>query len=258
MVSVALTLVWHQGRQPLQFGVEVPMLPAVIDRFKPALALVQSIVTTRQRSLDDSQDQPVSPPVLAATTATGPAGASEEDYFSGQPSVTQVMTHVFERVIGYLNEHLDAVSTPEGRDWRDDALQQGDDGTPKHLTHIPEPGDAGFSFRKAAQIIQVNFNMDYLAHDDMLSELMDETAGFSLHGMTVADLVEAFADPDSAANEKVEEIFSKGLAGHEGSEAKEQLDQAESQLNGSALGIAQAYLEVMAPDAQEPGRSFSI
>jgi hypothetical protein len=234
------------------------MLPAMIDRFKPALALVQSIVTTRQRVLDDNQAQPAPSVLAAATTAAKPANASEEDYFSGQPSVTQVMTHVFERVIGYLNDHLEAVSVPADQEWQEDALQHNDDGTLKHLTHIPEPGDAGFSFRKAAQIIQANFNMDFLAQDDALSDLMDEAAGFTIHGMTVADLVEAFADPDSAANEKVEEVFSKGLAGHEGSEAKKQLDEAASQLDGSALGIAQAYLEVMAPDGQSAGRSFSI
>lgn len=232
------------------------MLPAMIDRFKPALALVQSIATMRERFLGDGQKTTSSE--VASASGVKDISASETDYFDGRPDVTQVMMHLFERVIGYLNKGLQGTDAAADG-WRDQALQKTADASAHEVGPIPTPSDPDFSFRRAAQVIKSAFNLDFLARDPELAKLMDDTLGFHPYGMTVADLVEAFIDPSGAANEKVESVISKGLAGQEGSDALERLKEAAQQFQDPVGAIAKAYREAMAPDQNDlGGRRFFV
>lgn len=216
------------------------MLPVMIDRFKPAATLMQSIMTMRERLLGDDRKT-----ALPEPAASGQAGSLQDDYFDNLPSVTQVMTHLFEKVIGYLNEGL----AGGGEGWREEALLK-----PEQVpdtVRIPSPSDPDFSFRDAAQKIKAIFDMDFLARDPELSGLIGDTLGFQPGGMDVTDLIEAFADPDGATHERVEHILSEALAGHEGSAATERLKEALAMQEDAAGMVEKAYRDAMLPDRND-------
>ncbi|PWW01558.1 hypothetical protein DFR52_102221 [Hoeflea marina] len=80
------------------------------------------------------------------------------------------------------------------------------------------------SYQQIAARIQRTVNMDDLAADKTLMKKLETILGVKLTGMTAVDLVNAFADPEGKAAEKVRGVVSEALAGQAGSKVMQRLD----------------------------------
>lgn len=207
------------------------MLPAMVDRFQPALAIMQSVTSMQARILRDDA------PNALARQAAAPAKdmkAINDYYFGGHLTVTEAMTKLVEKVVGYLNEKLavgrdgSEADVETGNRWRAQALRDDIEVNGKDDFSIPKPGDDGVSFQRVARMIQSAFDTDFLSRDLELKKLLEDMIGFRLDGMSVADLLEAVADPGGKAAQKVGNVLTEGLAGQAGSKVSQRLERAAS------------------------------
>lgn len=205
------------------------MLPAMADRFQPALSIMQSITAMQARMF--REDAPAS---LAGPAAAAPKDmeAINDYYFGNHLTVTEAMTRLVERIVGYLNDKLavgrdgSEAEVAAGNAWRATALRDDIKVNSDDDFLIPKPGDDGFSFQRVARMIQSAFDTDFLSRDRELKKQLEDMIGFRLDGMTVADLLEAFVDPTGKAAEKVRNVLTEGLAGQAGSKVSQRLERA--------------------------------
>lgn len=229
------------------------MLPAAVDRFQPALVIMQSVTSLQARL--QREDAPSAP--------TGPAAAPAKDmkavndyYFGGHLTVTEAMTKLFERVVGYLNDKLTlgrdgaAEGIAAGDAWRDQALRDDIEINGKDDFSLPKPGEEGFSFQRVARMIQSVFNVDVLSQDRELTKLLEDMIGFRLDGMTVGDLLEAMIDPGGDASRKVKDVLNDGLAGQTGSKVSRRMERAAS----GPKSVEEAVAEALRPSIGEVDR----
>ncbi len=229
------------------------MLPAAVDRFQPALVIMQSVTSLQARL--QREDAPSAP--------TGPAAAPAKDmkavndyYFGGHLTVTEAMTKLFERVVGYLNDKLAlgrdgaATDVAAGDAWRDRALRDDIEINGKDDFSLPRPGEEGFSFQRVARMIQSVFNVDVLSQDRELTKLLEDMIGFRLDGMTVGDLLEAMIDPGGDASRKVKDVLNEGLAGQTGSKVSRRMERAAS----GPKSVEEAVAEALRPSIGEVDR----
>jgi hypothetical protein len=196
---------------------------------QPALSVMKLMVAQQEQRPGDKATV-IGFPDAAPQEQARTAEASEDFYFGTQMTVTKLMYFMMDKIVGYLNNKLDVGrdGDPEniraGEAWRDKALL---DDTPinsgKDFT-IPEPGKGGVSFGDVARTIKAKFNMGHLAIDEDLTRMLEKLIGFSLDGVSPADIIEAFADPDSKNARKVREAIEEGLAGQEGSKVAQRLE----------------------------------
>lgn len=208
------------------------MLPAIGNRFKPALTLIQSITIQQQRMARQENVGPSAGQGPALTAQPKDMEAVNELYFGSQLTVTEAMTRLMERLVGYLNDQmgLGRDGSEEGKKtgnaWRREALRDfvapGSDGD----FSLPEPGKRGVTFQQVARMVLDRFDVGFLSRDTELMKELEQSIGFRLDGMNVADLLQAFADPASSSADKVRAVLSEGLAGHGGSKVSKRLERA--------------------------------
>lgn len=226
------------------------MLPAAIDRFQPALAIMQSVTSLQARFL--RQDAPAG---LTAAPAKD-MKAVNDYYFGGHLTVTEAMTKLVERVVFHLNDKLAlgrdgaAADVATGDAWRDKALRVEIEINGKDDFSLPKPGDDGFSFQRVARMIQSAFNVDFLSRDRELTKLLEDMIGFRFDGIDAADLLEAMIDPGGEAARKVEGVLSKGLAGQTGSKVSQRMERAAS----GPPSVEEAVAEALRPSIGEVDR----
>lgn len=226
------------------------MLPAMADRFQPALSVMQSITAMQARLL--REDAPAS---LAGPAAAAPKDmeAINDYYFGDHLTVTEAMTKLVERVVGYLNDKLAVgrdgsdAEVAAGNDWRAEALRDDIKVNSDADFSIPKPGGDGFSFQRVARMIQSAFDTDFLSRDRELKKLLEDMIGFRLDGMSVADLLEAFVDPTGKAAEKVRTVLTEGLAGQAGSKVSQRLERAAA----GPKSVEQTVAETLEPSIDE-------
>jgi len=211
---------------------EGPILPAVANRFQPAVILVQSIATARENSFREERPNALFGQPAVAPPAPKDMKAINDYYFGSHLTVTEVMMKLVDRVVGYLNDKLEvgrdgtAEDVKAGNDWRDEVLKKNIDvGSEEDFT-IPKPGENGVTFRQVARMIESAFDLDALSQDRELVKMLEDMIGFRLNGVTVADLIESFTDPNGRAAGEVREAISEGLAGQTGSKAMQSLEKA--------------------------------
>lgn len=209
------------------------MLPAVANRYQPALAVIQSATLMRERVAREDNSVPGmpqgKPPVPAKNMQ-----AINEHYFGTSLTPMEAMFALVEKAVDYLNDKLnlgrdgDADGIKAGNEWRDEALRDNIKVNSDRDFSIPKPGENGVSFRAVAKMIQDTFDTGYLSRDTDLGKLLEDTVGFRLDGMSVADLFEAFVEPEGDAAKRVYDVLSDGLAGQPGGKVTQRLEAAAS------------------------------
>ena len=212
---------------------ESSILPAAANRYQPAVLLIQSITTARETRLRASEPSLlVGQPTVRPSAAPKNMQAINDYYFGSHMTVTEAMTRMVEKTVSYLNDKLDVGSDGDpaaveaGNDWRDQVLKKDIDVGSEDDFRIAIPGKGGESFQQVARMIETTFNLDALSQDRVLMKELEDLVGFRLDGMSIGDLIEAFADPSSSAAAKVREVISEGLAGQTGSKAMQRLERA--------------------------------
>jgi len=204
------------------------MLPAMASRFNPALAIMKSITTWQEQTASRTSGS-VQLPAPAAPQPVNPSARSTANeavsaYFSvHHVTANELIIKMVGHIAGRLNAELAANAdhsddtaevSAQKEKWRQTALKLPfrDAAANGELT-LPKPSDNGITFREVAQIILDMFNHDFLAkHSDLVKELED-MIGFHLGGLTLLDILQAAADPDSSVAERVDKALAKGLAG---------------------------------------------
>lgn len=208
------------------------MLPAMVNRFQPAVALMQSITTFQERmNRQDSQDLRFgqTPTQVAAPRDMK---AVNELYFGSHLTVTEAMARLMDHFVGYLNDKLELgrdgseEGKSTGNEWRRTALRDYVEVGSRGDFSLPEPGKKGVTYQQVARIIQEKFNVGTLSRDRTLMKELEQAMGFRLDGMNVTDLLTAFIDPKSDAADKVRGVLSDGLAGQTGSKVRQRLERA--------------------------------
>lgn len=207
------------------------MLPATINRYRPAFAVMQSITMLQERLTRDDTGSRIGQ-VPAKVAPPKDMKAVNELYFGSQPTLTEAMARLMENVVGYVNDKLSL-----GRDGSDEGKKAGNEWRGKALRDyvevgseadfsIPQPGRNGVTFQQVARMMLDMFDMDFLSRDQALMKELEQMIGFRLDGMSVTDLLQAFADPQSEAADKVRGVLSEGLAGRAGSKVSQRLERA--------------------------------
>ena len=209
------------------------MLPVVANRYQPALAVIQSATSMRERVAREENAVPGMPQAKPPAPAKN-MQAINEHYFGVSLTPMEAMFALVEKAVDYLNGKLnlgrdgDAEGVKAGNEWRDKALRDNINVNSDRDFSIPKPGENGVTFRAVAKMIQETFDTGYLSQDSDLRKLLEDTVGFRLDGMSVADLFEAFVEPEGDAAKRVYEVLSEGLAGQAGSKATQRLEDAAS------------------------------
>lgn len=206
------------------------MLPAMASRFNPALTIMKSITAWQDQTASRTSGpaQLVPPAVQQPVTASARSAANEavSSYFSvHHVTANELIIKMVGHIAGRLNAELSAnADQPDdnvdaGRDnakWRETAVKLPfrDAAAAGELT-LPKPGDNGITFRDVAQTILGMFTHDYLAKHSALVKELEDMIGFHLGGLTLLDILQAAADPESSVAERVDKALAKGLAGRE-------------------------------------------
>lgn len=199
---------------------------------QPALAVMKGIALPQAAARGQGDDTPMAAAALGQTQSTETSEASEDFYFGTQMTVTKLMFLMMEKITGYLNGKLEVgrdgeeKSVEAGNQWRKQALVEDIPVNSEKDFTIPKPGENGVTFREVAGTIKQKFNMDFLAGDRDLLQMLEKFIGFRLYGTNAADIIEAFTDPDSPAAERVRKVLEDGLAGQEGSKVSQRLERA--------------------------------
>lgn len=220
----------------LRVGLEQPvvaMLPSIAARYQPAVTVMKSIVTAFEQNAR-KDDKPAMPgmPTVETRPRVRDMQAINDYYFGSHISPNELMIRMVERMVDHLNGKLDIGSDGDpdavkaGNAWRDEALAGGTDIGAEDDFRIPKPGEDGVTFRQVARMIQTRFSADFLSEDRQLMKALEEMTGFRLDGMTAADLLQAFVEPEGETALKVREVLSEGLAGQKGSKASQRLEAA--------------------------------
>lgn len=153
--------------------------------------------------------------------------AISDHFFSGRLSVTEAMARMMNKAIDYINRKLEERQSPDtavaalAESWTAKAMRgEADPGF-----RLPDPREAGFSYRAIAAMIMDLFDLDALSRDRELMKTLSEAVGLDLRGMTAKDLVKAFADPAGNSAKKVRDVLSNALAGEAGSKTMQRLEQ---------------------------------
>lgn len=214
------------------------MLPATANRYQPALAVIQAGTFARERAMrEDAQAVSGGMRPLGSTAQAAPAPpkdmqAINEYYFGVSLTPMEAVFAMIEKAVGYLNDKMsvgsdgDPKSVETGNKWRDNALIKNAGVGSADDFRIPNPGENGVSFRSVAKMILDRFKSEFLSGDSDLRKLLEDTVGFRLNGMSIADLFTAIAEPESDAAKRVYETISEGLAGQAGSKASQRLEMA--------------------------------
>lgn len=209
-------------------------LPVTANRHQPALAVIRSGAQMWERA--NRLEAPNSIPGMT-TQSKAPAQpkdmqAINEFYFGTSITASEAMFAIFEKLVGYLNSKLevgrdgDEKSIAVGNKWRDQALLGHIEvGSEKDFS-IPKPGEGGTTFRSVASMLRSMFNTGFLDTDRKLKTLLEETLGFSLNGISISDLIDAFVDPDSDAAKRISNAIADGVAGQAGSKVQQRLQDA--------------------------------
>lgn len=208
------------------------MLPAVANRFQPAVALMQSATTFQERmNRPDSQGLRIGQ-TPAQVAAPRDMNAVNELYFGSHLTVTEAMARLMDQVVGYLNDKLELgrdgseEGKSAGNEWRRTALRDYVEVGTEGDFSLPEPGKNGVTYQQVARMIQDKFNLGILSRDRTLMKELEQAMGFRLVGIKVTDLLAAFADPKSDAAGKVRGVISEGLARQTGSKVRQRLERA--------------------------------
>lgn len=208
------------------------MLPVTINRFKPAVAVMQSITMLQERlSRDDSPGSRIGQ-IPAQVAPPKDMKAINELYFGSQLTLTEAMTRLMEKVVGYVNDKLSLgrdgseEGKKAGTEWRGKALLDYVEVGSEADFSLPKPGKNGVTFQQVARMMLDMFDTGFLSRDRALMRELEQMIGFRLDGMSVTDLLQGFADPNSEAAEKVRGVLSEGLAGQAGSKVSQRLERA--------------------------------
>lgn len=208
------------------------MLPATINRFKPAVAVMQSITMLQDRlSREDSPGSRIGQ-IPAQVAPPKDMKAVNELYFGSQLTLTEAMARLMEKVVGYVNDKLSlgrdgsGEGKKAGNEWRDKALRDYVEVGSEADFSLPEPGKNGVTFQQVARMMLDMFDTEFLSRDRALMKELEQMIGFRLDGMSVTELLQAFAEPESEAANKVRGVLSEGLAGHAGSKVSQRLERA--------------------------------
>lgn len=211
------------------------MMPAEINVGLPAVSIMQSIVDDQARL--DQANRPGLPgseqPTSGAPGKPSVASARvlEEVYFGSHTTATEAMVHLFKQVARHLTDAMDAVEAGKvaaaGATAVHEAVADLDADDRTFLSSaLQQSLDGSGSLQQAAFAIAMTVDLEKLSMDGKLLRDLEKTIGFSLDGMTVTDLIAAFADPYGKAAEKVRDVISEGLAGQVGSKAMQRLEDA--------------------------------
>lgn len=209
------------------------MLPAFANRYQPALAVIQSATLMRERVAREENSVPGMPQGKPPAPAKN-MQAINEHYFGTSLTPMEAMFALVEKAVDYLNGKLnlgrdgDTDGIKAGNEWRDEALRDNIKVNSDRDVSIPKPGENGVTFRAVAKMIQDTFDTGYLSRDTGLGKLLEDTVGFRLDGMSVADLFEAFVEPEGDAAKRVYDVLSDGLAGQAGGKVTQRLEAAAS------------------------------
>lgn len=241
-----------------------PLLPAVANRFQPALAVMQSISAMNARVARTDTSAPATGMPVAAKAPVKDIAAVNEYYFGSHLTPTELMFSMMEKVVGYLNEKLDAGrdgAQPEvdaANKWRRTALRDDIKVGSERDFSIPVPGEEGFSFRRVAQFIKDKFNVGVLSQDHQLVKMLEQLVGFRLDGMSVDDLLQSFIDPGGKEAERVREVLSEGLAGETGSKASQRLEDAAEGAKSVAEAVDAAVNKKQTDEVDEETQAEDI
>lgn len=198
---------------------------------QPALSVMKFMVAQQEQKPEDKATA-LGLPQAAPQQSQKTTETNEDFYFGTHMTVTKLMYFVMDKIVDYLNDKLgmgregDPENVKAGEAWRDKALLENTPINSDKDFSIPEPGKDGVSFSDVAKTIKSKFNMGYLALDRDLVNMLEDLIGFRLGGVTAADIVEAFVDPESKAAQKVRDAMEEGLAGTEGSKVSQRLERA--------------------------------
>lgn len=175
----------------------------------PTLSIMQSIIDEQNQAAADANSKKEDRQLPTVEVNPKPSKlqgqALENYYFGDHMTVNAALAKLMDGVIKELNGQA-------GADGKAVDLGQSD-GTAK-------------SYQQIATRIQLIVNMDELAADKTLMKKLESMLGVKLTGMTAADLVNAFADPEGKAARKVHDVVSEALAGQAGSKVMQRLDDA--------------------------------
>lgn len=212
-------------------------MPASKLALSPALSIMQSIVSQQADAQQNARetDSNLIPNVRVASANSPQTTEKLNDYYFGDHmSVTEVQVKLFGYLASYLNKQIsaqdDAAAAGEAPDTTTELsrhLASMDQGKRESLgTALGGFDNTGDSARGLALKISLNFNLDELSRDKKIENYLEQMIGFDLKGMTVADLVKSFLDPEGSENQKVRDVISEALAGQHGSKASQRLEDA--------------------------------
>ncbi|HWK67625.1 MAG TPA: hypothetical protein VNS34_22075 [Rhizobiaceae bacterium] len=208
------------------------MLPATINRFKPAVAVMQSITMLQERLTQEDRPSSRLGEAPAQVAAPKDMKSVNELYFGSQLTLTEAMARLMEHVVGYVNDKLalgrdgSQEGKQAGNAWRGEALRDYVEVGSEADFSLPKPGKNGITFQQVARMMLDMFDTESLSRDRALMKDLEQMIGFRLDGMSVTDLLRAFADPASEAADKVRNVLSEGLAGQAGSKVSQRLERA--------------------------------
>ena len=182
-------------------------ISSVSNSVSPTLSIMQSTIDEQNEAAADAnskkEDKQLPTVEVNAKPSKLQGQVLENYYFGDHMTVNAAMAKLMDGVI----EAMAGKATNSGN-----AVDLGrSDGSSK-------------SYQQIAVSIQRNFNMDDLAADKTLVKKLENMLGVKLTGMTAEDVVNAFADPEGKAAEKVHNVLSEALAGQAGSKVMQRLD----------------------------------
>ncbi|MCY0150229.1 hypothetical protein OEG84_21605 [Hoeflea sp. G2-23] len=198
---------------------------------------MQSIVSQQADAQQSARetDSNLIPNVRVASANSPQTTEKLNDYYFGDHmSVTEVQVKLFGYLATYLNKQIsaqdDAAAAGEAPDTTTELsrhLASMDQGKRESLgAALGGFNNTGDSARGLALKISLNFNLDELSRSKKLENYLEQMIGFDLKGMTVADLVKSFLDPEGSKNQKVRDVISEALAGQHGSKVSQRLEDA--------------------------------
>lgn len=211
--------------------------PTAASTLSPALSIMQSIVSSQERAQQDYSSANGHTPNVAVTPAYSAQTTQKlnDFYFGDHQRASEVQAQLFGYLSQYMEKQIDAVEnpgttaegTPRASSELTDSLAAMDADVRASLKNTLSGYSEGRqSMQATATKMLMTMNLDVLAKDRTITRYLEQMIGFDLKGMTAKDILQAFADPTGAENDKLDRIISDALAGEEGSKVRQRLDDA--------------------------------
>lgn len=209
--------------------------PAMVS---PALTVMRSIIDTQDEAAKTLNRSPFDLNGELETGSSKPKLSTEalnQIYFGDHVSITEAKIKLISYVNRYVASAIDAQTSHEAQGGEGPA---GSSVTAKLVENLDFEERTSLrqslqtdisdmdSAIKTATRISLSFNLDRLSADRDMMKYLEQMMGMKLDGLSVADIIKSFLDPDGKSAGKVNSVISKGLAGQTGSKVMQRLEDA--------------------------------